>query len=236
MTFMYPFITRTHNPIGGGHAVQEDGSIRGCYGCTYCWATALKNQYRWAKYLGEYRFIEKELKKRYKPDDFTFVCDMIDVGRVPLPLLVRLMDWLKTRKGRILLVTKNPKIYTDLLIMGASIPRNTYLGATIESDADHPTISKAPSQFSRLYWMTQLSQLRATRDRLFISIEPVLDFDLTKFETSIYVIKPWAVAIGYDNHGNRLPEPELAKTEALISEMEEYTTVYRKTLREKWDG
>jgi len=192
----------------------------------------MKNRYKWAKYLGEYRFIEKELFVRYKLDDFTFVCDMIDIGRVPLSILVQLFNWLKDQKGKILTVTKNPKIYADIFNLGIKFSKNIYLGTTIESDSDYPAISKAPSQNNRLYWMTLLSQLNVLRNRLFISIEPVLDFNPTIFETSIYRIKPWAVAIGYDNYNHGLPEPELSKVKNLISEMEEYTTVYTKTLRE----
>jgi len=231
MTFMYPFITNTHNPIGGGHVIQQDGSITGCYNCTYCWASAMKNRYKWPKYLGEYRFIEKEFYVRYKEDDFTFVCDMIDIGKLSIPLLVQLFNWLKDRPGKILTVTKNPKIYATLYNMGIEIPDNIYLGATIESDKNYPSISKAPSQFDRLYWMQVISQLEIG-DRLFISIEPVMDFDLKGFENILYTIKPWAVAIGYDNYNNGLPEPELSKVKNLISELEKYTTVYKKTLRE----
>jgi len=232
MTFMYPFINRTHNPLGGGHELLEDGSVKGCYGCTYCWASALKNRYKWAKYLGEYRWIEKEFNVRYKPDDFTFVCDMIDIGRLPAPLLITFFDWLKEQPGKILTVTKNPKIYAYLYNNGVEIPENVYLGATIESNKYYPEISKAPSQFDRLYWMNVLSQLKKIGERLFISIEPVMDFDFKEFETDIYRIRPWAVAIGYDNYSNGLPEPGLYKVNDLISEMEKYTTVYKKTLRE----
>jgi len=229
---MFPFITRTHNPIGGGHVIQKDGKITGCYDCVYCWATSMKNQYKWQKYLGVYRIIENELLVRYKPDDFTFVCDMIDIGRLPIPILIQFINWLKAQPGKILLLTKNPKIYAQLYTDEIRFPENVYFGATIESDKNYPEISKAPSQFDRLYWMDVLSRLAAFENRLFISIEPVLDFDLKEFETCIYRIKPWAVAIGYDNYKNGLPEPDLAKVKDLISQMEEYTTVYIKTLRE----
>jgi len=183
---MFPFITRTHNPIGGGHHVQEDGKIVGCYNCVYCWATTMKNKYKWNKYLGEYRLIEKELSTRYKPDDFTFVCDMIDIALVPFPLLVQFFNWLRNQPGQILTLTKNPKIYAQLYTRGIEIPKNIYLGTTIESNYNYTSISKAPKQFSRLYWLNMLSMLAEFENRLFISIEPVLDFDLKTFETDIY--------------------------------------------------
>jgi len=201
---MFPFITRTHNPIGGGHVLRQDGSISGCYNCTYCWASSMKNRYKWAKYLGEYRWIDKEFLVRYNQDDFTFVCDMIDIGRLPTPLLIEFFNWLSDQPGKILTLTKNPKIYAQLYTRGIEISKNIYLGATVESNENYPSISKAPNQFDRLYWMNTLSMLAEFENRLFISIEPVLDFDLKTFETDIYRIKPWAVAIGYDNYNNGL--------------------------------
>jgi hypothetical protein len=45
------------------------------------------------------------------------------------------------------------------------------------------------------------------------------------------------MAVGYDNYNNRLPEPTLSKTMQLIDCLEKTgITVYRKTLREAWNG
>ncbi len=49
-------------------------------------------------------------------------------------------------------------------------------------------------------------------DRKFISIEPIMDFDLEIFAKWIEDIAPIHVAVGYDNWNNRLPEPSLSKT------------------------
>jgi hypothetical protein len=70
--------------------------------------------------------------------------------------------------------------------------------------------------------------------RTFISIEPILDFDLGLFIAELRACRPWAVAVGYDNYGHKLPEPTLTKTEALIRELETFTKVHRKTLRKAW--
>jgi len=72
--------------------------------------------------------------------------------------------------------------------------------------------------------------------RIFISIEPILDFNYEPFVAELLKIRPWAVAVGMDNYGNRLPEPALAKTMQLIERLEKAgIKVYRKTLREKWN-
>jgi len=69
---------------------------------------------------------------------------------------------------------------------------------------------------------------------LFISIEPILEFYTLFFVEYIRRIKPWAVAVGYDNYNHKLPEPDLKKTEKLISELRKFTIIYRKTIRNAW--
>jgi hypothetical protein len=69
-------------------------------------------------------------------------------------------------------------------------------------------------------------------DRKFISIEPVMDFDLGIFDRWIEEIAPIRVAVGYDNWSNCLPEPPLSKTLKLIKKLEEFTCVNRRTLRQ----
>jgi hypothetical protein len=75
-----------------------------------------------------------------------------------------------------------------------------------------------------------MQELRKKTSRpLFISIEPGLDFD---FDDMAWLeeLRPWGVAVGYDNYGNHLPEPPLGKTWRLIEWLEGFTTVYRKNL------
>jgi DNA repair photolyase len=230
---MFPFITCTWNPLGG--ACQHN--------CVYCWARKLAAERKMAKYQGEPRLIES-ICKRFKAEDFVFVCDMLDLLGEWVP-----SDDIKIVLGRIagspaqfLLLTKNPKRY---LLMLDFLPKNAVLGCTIESDRNHLGLSKAPSQFCRLYWMTKLAEVERTRstdnvkdgNKLFVSVEPILDFNLESFSNILCNwIKPWAVAIGYDNYANHLPEPPLEKTMQLIDRLEKAgVTVYRKTLRKAWN-
>jgi hypothetical protein len=69
--------------------------------------------------------------------------------------------------------------------------------------------------------------------RKFISIEPIMDFDRECLLPWLNIVHPWAIAIGYDNYNNGLPEPPLAKTRELIESLRKRRiTVYEKTLRE----
>lgn len=225
---MFPFITCTWNPLGGECEHK----------CTYCWARVLIAQHEMVKYQGTPRVIERELKRRFKPDDFVFVQDMSDLlGEWVSSDLLRDDVFTAIRrnaKTRFLTLTKNPQRYYTL---ASALPQNCVLGCTIESNQDY-LISLAPKQSERLYWMTRVKMdyaVTGANDR-FICAEPILDFDLDAFSSAIIDIKPWAVAVGYDNYNNKLPEPPLAKTMQLIDRLEKAgITVYRKTLRDAWN-
>lgn len=66
---MFPFITRTWNPLGGECK----------HGCRYCWARKLAADEKMAKHQGEPRLYRRELEREFKPGDFVFVCDMLDL-------------------------------------------------------------------------------------------------------------------------------------------------------------
>ncbi|MEM3622790.1 MAG: DUF5131 family protein [Candidatus Bathyarchaeia archaeon] len=221
--------------------------VVGCmHECSYCWARRLaegrlKRTKRYAEGFKP-QFIEKELDRNFRKG-IVFVSDMGDLfgNFIPTEWIKAVLDRISTMKGAdFLLLTKNPSRYLSYPYL---IPENCILGATIESDYCYQEISNAPSQFDRLYWMTKLADLMRIRKqsggfahRLFISIEPILDFNLESFANMlINWVKPWAVAVGYDNYGNRLPEPTLAKTTHLMGLLEKAgITVYRKTIRKAW--
>jgi len=221
---MFPFITKTWNPIGGVCP----------YNCVYCWAKTLIDHRKYQKYRGEPRIIERELKKKFTEDDFVFVQDMSDLFayNVPTRLILRVLDWIKESPAKFLLLTKNPTRYIQL-ITDSEFSNNITLGCTIESDhiPFYLQISGAPTLHKRLVTMTHIS--RMTSLPLFISIEPILEFT-HRFSFIIKGIRPWGVAIGYDNYKNGLDEPALSNAQALIDELESFTTVYRKTIRKAW--
>ena len=66
---------------------------------------------------------------------------------------------------------------------------------------------------------------------MFVSIEPIMQFS-DMFADRVRAFEPWGVAVGYNNYSNGLLEPSLAETEELITALEGFTTVYRKTIRE----
>jgi len=223
---MFSFITRPPwNPVGG----------KCPFGCSYCWVSELLKRYPYLrqKYSGELRLFPTELVKRFSTGGYIFACDMLDLLAAPREIVHTVVSVIAGNpQCKFLLESKNPKAFLDLGIDWSS---NITLGTTIESNRNYSKLSKAPSQYERLYWMTHVAKARQGRNSLFLSIEPVLDFDLEDFALMLYWIKPWAVAVGYDNYKHHLPEPPLAKTMQLIEELQKFTTVYRKTLRPAWN-
>lgn len=228
---MFPFITETWNPLGG--MCPHD--------CTYCWAKQLTQRFKYHKYEGHPFYDSKHFGKMFKPNSFVFVCTMIDLfaDDISEEFIFHVYAVIKENwDSKFLLQTKNPKRYVELHNLGYVPPQNAILGVTIESDRNYTELSNAPKQFSRLLWMTELKKCKNERadfnNDFFVSIEPILDFDWS-FITGIYRIRPWAVAVGYDNYNHKLPEPYLEKTLGLIKGLKEVTIVYEKTLRRAWN-
>jgi len=223
---MFEFITRSRCNLVGGHCPYE---------CFYCWSMGKKGlveKYSMMKYRGEPRLDLTVWKESIPPGAFVFVCDMRDLFSpdVPDSIIHRVLEWIRANpQADFLLLTKNPARYLQFL---DCFSKNMVLGATIESTTDYPELSKAPLQRDRLRAMHDLRM--KTDLRLFISIEPVLKFLLEQMPW-YRDIEPWAVACGFDNYANHLPEPTLENTELLIGYLEGFTKVYRKTIRKAWD-
>jgi len=234
MSKMFPFITHTVNPVAGGFFNTPDGEIVACpYSCTYCWARKMINRFKYEKYQGPYRLHIPALKN-YKKEDFPFIQDMTDIGYpgIPKEVIFDVITWTGGQPCPMLFLSKNPDFYSKYLNYW---PENAVLGATIESDLlGVRRFSKAPIPISRINAMINLKNqlLKLGRNRrLFVSIEPIMQFS-SDFVKQLRKIEPWAVAVGYDNYKNGLPEPRLSETKDLISELEEFTIVHLKTLRE----
>lgn len=221
---MFSMVTETWNPVTG------------CpHNCRYCWARKLAltrlrhtNRYRDGFIT---RFNPEELRKSFK-GGVVFVSDMGDLFADTVKdewILRVLRHAAKFPDTYFLFLTKNPERYHDFT---DEFPPNSILGATIETDDDdlylEHRISEAPLPSRRIKAMRLLNW-----DFKFISIEPILDFT-ENFPREIREIRPFMVYVGYDNYGNRLPEPPLAKTKRLLKELSEFTQVRQKTIRPAW--
>lgn len=230
---MFPFVSATWNPAAG--ACPFD-CYRGPDGKPGCWAQAMALRYGYEKYRGPGRLDEKALKKIPHPrGGVVFVQDMSDISVLRLDdadvIVSAVTDHPETRY---LFLSKNPAWYIYLLNRGVEFPENAILGATVETNRDTGAVSKAPAPIKRL---EALLSVKAEGYETFVSVEPVMEFDRDKFLPMLALLHPsFGVAVGYDNYGNRLPEPKLEKTRELVSSLRTRgITVYEKTLRPAWN-
>jgi len=223
---MFNLVTETWNPVTG------------ClYQCKYCWAralatTKLKNSHRYIKGFKP-MLNEVEFRKKFKEGDFVFVSDMGDLfgSFIPSDWIRKVLDHIRHfPEALFLFLTKNPLRYEDFLL---EMPENAILGATIETNSDQrlekQKISGAPIVTERYLAMKKLEW-----DKKFISIEPILEFDLETFSKWIRDIFPFLVYVGYDNYNHNLAEPLMSKTMNLIDSINNDILVIKKTIRPAW--
>lgn len=229
---MFSFISSTWNPVTG------------ClHFCRYCWArklatTKLKNSKRYADGFKP-KIHEEEFKKRFKEFEIVFVSDMGDLfGEfIPDTWIKKVINHIrKFPKTYFLFLTKNPARYLDFIDI---FPSNAILGATIETNLDvlyeKYHTSKAPKPTQRIQAMLKLSKKKEDL-KLFISVEPILDFDSDSFVKKLVEIFPVMMYVGYDNYNNKLPEPPLKKTLEFISKLSDAgILVVKKTIRPAWN-
>jgi hypothetical protein len=225
---MFPFITKTWSPAAG--ECPYDCYQNPITGKPGCWAKILVDRYHYKKYQGPPR-LDAEAMKKIPEGGFIFVESMGELSTLQAKDTKTLMKELALRTDtKYLTLVKNPWWYARMNEAGVTFPPNVTLGATIETNRLVER-SKAPPPMDRLLAMAWCKE--KLENDVFISIEPIMEFDREYFLPSLSFIHPWVVAIGYDNYHNGLPEPSLAKTTELIKALETRgITVYRKTLRE----
>ncbi len=231
---MFDFVTTQPNPIGGCYSGNgyDDEDYKHCfYNCNYCWAKELKNRHKYPKYEGPWRLYPKAMKN-HTPDEFPFICDMIDVGdpSIPQKIIIAVLSWVATQSCLVLLLTKNPEFYQ---IYAEHIPPNAVLGATIECDIPdiRRPFTNAPCPTGRLTGMEWLKKILPVNQRL-ICVEPIMKFT-PSFADRIAEIDPTIIAVGYDSGNHKLDESSLRDTKRFIHRLDEITsaTIYVKNIR-----
>jgi DNA repair photolyase len=207
---MYDWVSNTHSHLGGAcpHA------------CTYCSTKSLEKRYGLKKYTGPIRLIESEFAVNYGTGKTIFVehCNDLFAWDVPTHLVMRVLDhcsgW---PDNTYVFQTKNPARFPEFENV---FPGKTLLGVTIETNRDTSAISRAPLPEDRLISIASHDRLYSPSDggeRLFLTIEPALDFDVDVMVRWIGSVTPLFVNIGADSKQHGLPEPSAEKIRALIA-------------------
>ena len=196
---MYDFITATWNTVKGA-----------CYhDCSYCYMK------RWGK-LNPVRFDEKELKTDLGSDNFIFVgssCDMW-AQNIPKEWIVKTLDHCDKFDNKYLFQTKNPENIRRIL------SHNSSVCVTIESNRYFSdAMNHSPKPWERA------EQSKLIRHPLYITIEPIMKFDIKLFVPMLEECGARQINIGFDSGHNNLFEPTEEETMELIKELERFTKV-----------
>ena len=209
---MYEFITHTWNTIKGE-----------CYhDCDYCYMK------RWGK-LKSVRFDEKELKTDLGSGNFIFVgssCDMF-AKNIPFCWIKNTFDYCQKFDNKYFIQSKNTERLFDLKFLFAGLhDKNFSICTTVETNRYYPSImNNCPHPMDRLIYFQKLGLANIDK---YITIEPIMDFDLDIMLSVIKWTFPEQVNIGADSGNNGLPEPSKEKIFQLIEGLKEFTTVVNK--------
>lgn len=204
MSNMYPWAEKRWNPIHGAcpHA------------CFYCYVPHMTVYRTTDYYKGKPRLYEPAFKPLGKGKTI-FVCSMIDLMAKEIPEIdiVKVLEHCRKYDNTYLLQSKNPKRFLDFIQM---CPDKTIFGTTIETNR------QPEFDISRIY---ALQLLIVHSYKTFLSLEPIMDFDLEPLVKQIKTIKPSFVSIGADSKNHYLPEPSWDKVQTLIKELKKFTEV-----------
>jgi protein gp37 len=199
---MYDWITHTWNTVKGVCP----------HGCTYCYMHRFPQK--------PVRFDEAELVTYLGENNFIFVgssCDMW-ANSIPVEWIVDTLNHCnKYPENKYLFQTKNPENIRRILC------QNSHVCVTLETNRFYPDVMRnCPTPVERV------KHMRLIRHPLYITIEPIMDFDLLPFVEMIKSCSPVQVNIGSDSGHNHLSEPPKEKVLELIDKLSKFTIIANK--------
>lgn len=220
---MYSWATHTHSHLGGECPHQ----------CSYCYVENPRFG-RPEKYKGELRLIEKEFDVNYGSGKTIFIenCNDMFADEVPESFILQIFQHcIEWPSNTYVFQTKNPGRYFRYLL---EIPRGSILGCTIETNREIFDVSKAPAPEERAQAMCALKQQGF---HVFITVEPILDFDVMELVEMIEAINPDFLNIGADSKGHGLNEPSADKIKSLVESLDNIgININRKSNLERLDA
>jgi DNA repair photolyase len=204
---MYYFITHTWNTIKGECP----------HNCSYCY------MHRWGKQQ-PIHFDDKELRTNLGKDNFIFIGSSCDMFAEDIPeewILSTFEKCANNQDNKYFFQSKNPRRMIQML-KNASF--DFCVCTTIETNRTYPEImNNSPSISERMLAFSANDNIEK-----YVTIEPVMDFDLPELVEIIKSCNPIQVNIGADSGHNNLPEPSKEKVLSLIDELNKFTVVANK--------
>jgi len=202
---MYSWVTHTWNTVKGACP----------HGCSYCYMKRFGKQ-------SELHFDKKELETNLGCDNVIFVgssCDMF-AKDIPENWIIRTLFHAQEYPNNYLYQTKNP---ARLIEFAHELFYLDRVCTTIETNRFYPKImGNTPKPEERA---TAFSKYPFNR---FLTIEPVMDFDIDEMIELVKLCNPVQVNIGADSGNNHLPEPSREKLLTFIGTLSEFTQIDQK--------
>jgi DNA repair photolyase len=201
---MYSWITHTWNTVKGECP----------HGCTYCY------MHRWGKQK-PIRLDEKEFKIDLGNGNTIFVgssCDMF-ADTIPYIWIQDTLEYCAEFNNNYLFQSKNPE---RMIAFSGFMGRLSRVCTTIETNRIYKDMMYSPTPDSRAYGLAQFKFNR------YLTIEPIMDFDLGDMLQLIRICNPVQVNIGADSGNNNLPEPSKEKLLELMYEIKKFTIIDQK--------
>jgi protein gp37 len=203
---MYSWVTHTWNTIKG----------KCPHDCTYCY------MHKWGPQK-EVRFDSKELETNLGSGNFIFVGSSCDVfaKNIPEKWIEDTLSYCKNFDNTYLFQTKNPDRILEWI---NQLPNKSRICTTIETNRRYPEMGLAPEPAKRVVAMNHIDGFKK-----YVTIEPIMDFDLSPMISLIQFCDPEQVNIGADSGNNHLVEPPAKKILQLIDELQNFTVIDKKT-------
>jgi len=214
------WISHTHSHLGGECPHR----------CYYCYVQRNPRGVS-GRYQGEIRLIRQELEVNYGAGRTIFIEHMNDMFAegIKEEWIMDIFAHCNQYKNTYVFQTKNPDRAYQFI---NCFPENFLIGTTIETNRDVKE-SKAPEPVLRYLGIKKFKGVADT----FITIEPIMDFDLHPLTNWIMDIQPLFVNIGADSKNTGLVEASAEKIRNLIRILQNNgITIKKKTNLERLLG
>jgi hypothetical protein len=176
--------------------------------------------HRWGKQK-PVRFDESELKTDLGAGNVIFIgssCDMF-AKNIPVEWILETVHYARLFPNSNLYQSKFPERFYFLRNEFGDTDR---FCTTIETNRVYKEMGNTPDPQDRAYYLGEMPFNR------YLTIEPIMDFDLLQLVTLVRIVNPVQVNIGADSGNNHLPEPSKEKLHALIDELKTFTVIDQK--------
>ena len=236
---MYQWVTHTHNHLAGAcpHA------------CTYCSTQDLARRFpaMAERYSGEPRLLSMEFgvdyNKRWRPTPdsewrtektiFMENCSDLFADSIDGFWIIDILKHAAQYPGNTYVFqTKNPGRVNTWI---PSFPPHFLIGTTAESNRHYQSMSISPTPMER---MKAMRFLAIPEDQKFLTIEPVLRFNVGQFVAEIIQSYVGTIYIGADSKNHGLPEPTGEEIGELVRALREAgkTVVLKSNLSRLYKG